>query len=118
MPRTRRLLVVFWLVAGLCLQGFALSREMSALGQGGDAAHAAMHLDAVAHHHDDDGSIRKDTSKKSLEHLKADCCVQVAGLLPQAVAAVPGMPLDRSRAELRDDAYDPPFLEGLMRPPR
>jgi hypothetical protein len=118
MSRARHILVVFWLAAGLCLQGFSLSRELSALGQGGDAVHAAMHLDSVAHHHDHDGAIHKDGSKKSIDHLKADCCVQVAGLPPQGVAAVPALPLDRSRAQHRLDAYDPPFLEGLMRPPR
>ena len=118
MPRPRRILVVFCLIAGLCLQGFALARQMSAFAQDGDAAHAAMHLDAVAHHHEGDGSIHKDASKQSLEHLKADCCVQVAGLLPHGAPAVPALPLDRSRAEARHDAHDSPFLEGLMRPPR
>ena len=118
MPRTRRILVTVCLIAGLCLQGFALARQMTALAQGGDAAHAAMHLEAVAHHHGDDGSIQRDDSRKSLDHLKAECCVQVSGVLPQGVAAVPELPLDRSRAEMRAKAYDPPFLEGLMRPPR
>ena len=118
MPRARRILVVFWLAAGLCLQGFAHAREMAALGLGGDAAHATLHLEAVAHHHDDDGSIRTDTSTRSLDHLKADCGLQVAGLLPQVAAGVPEMPHDRSRAPVRVDAYDPPFLEGLRRPPR
>ena len=118
MPRTRRLLVVFWLVAGLCLQGFAPAGGMTALGRDGDAAHAALHLEAVAHHHGEDGSIREDTSKKSIDHLKAEGCSQVAGLLPQGVATVPEMPLDGARLELRAQAYDPPFLEGLIRPPR
>jgi hypothetical protein len=118
MPRPRRILVVFCLIAGLCLQGFALARQMSAFAQSGDAEHAAMHLDAVAHHHEGDGSIQRDSSKKSLEHLKADCCVQVAGLLPHVTPSVPALPLDRSRAEPRHDAHDSPFLEGLKRPPR
>jgi hypothetical protein len=118
MPRARRILVVFWLVAGLCLQGLAPAGEMAALGRDGDVAHAALHLEAVAHHHGEDGSIKKDDSKKSLEHLKADGFVQVGAVLPQGVADVAAMPLDSSRAEPRARAYDPPFLEGLMRPPR
>src|SRR5262245_29755304 len=118
MPRTRRIFLVFWLVAGLCLQGFALAGQMTALAKGGDAAHAALHMDGVAHHHEGDGSIQKDESKKSLDHLKSDCCFQVAGVLPQGAASVPQMPLDRSHAVLRADEYDPPFLEGLIRPPR
>lgn len=118
MPRPRRILVVFCLVAGLCLQGFALARQLAEFGKTGDAAHAALHLDGVAHHHEGDGSIRADSSKSSLDHVSADCCVQAAGLPPQGAPSVPALPLDRSRAELRVDAYAPPFLEGLMRPPR
>lgn len=114
----RRTFLVVCLIAGLCLQGFALARQMTAFGKGGDAVHAALHLDAVVHHHDGDGSIHRDASKKSIDHLKADCCVQVAGLLPQSAPPVPVLPLDRSRAELRPDAHDSPYLEGLMRPPR
>ena len=116
--RLRNALLVFCLVAGLCLQGFALAGQMVALAQGGDPAHAAMHMDSVAHHHEHDGSIHKDASRKSIDHLKADCCVQVAGVLPQGVPPVPQMPVDRSRAGLLPDAHDSPFLEGLMRPPR
>jgi hypothetical protein len=118
MSRPRRLIVILGLIAGICLQGFALAGQMTAFARDGDAVHAVLHADAVAHHHEGDGSIHKDGSKKSLDHLKADCCVQVAGVLPQGVPSVPEVPLDRTRTETRPDAYDPPFLEGLMRPPR
>lgn len=113
----RRLLLVICLIAGIGLQGFALARQLSEFGKAGDAAHAAMHLDGVAHHHDGHG-IHKDASKKSLDHLKADCCMQVAGVLPEGAPSLPEMPVDRSGAQLPPDGHDPPFLEGLMRPPR
>ena len=114
----RKALLVFCLIAGLCLQGFALAGQMSAFARDGGATHSALHIEAVAHHHDPDGSIQRDSSKKSLKHLQADCCVQLAAVLPEGVPAVPAAPLDRSRVHAGADGHDSPFLEGLMRPPR
>ena len=118
MHRTHRFLVVLGLIAGICLQGFALAGQMTAFARDGGAEHAAMHMDSVAHHHEHDGKIHKDGSKQSVDHLKADCCVQVAGVLPSSVPPVQTMPAGRSTAEPRPEAHDSPFLEGLMRPPR
>jgi hypothetical protein len=114
----RRLAIAFCLVTGLLAQGFALAGQMVAFAQGGDAIHAAMHLESVAHHHGQDGSIHKDASRKSLKHLQADCCVQLAAVLPEGTPAVPAVPLDRSRIDTGVDERDSPFLEGLKRPPR
>lgn len=115
----RRLVLVVCLIAGLCLQGFALAGQMAALAKAGDARHAAMHVDYVAHHHEHDGSIHKDGSGKSLEHVQADCCVQLASVLPTFASAIPDVPVDQSSpADACADGHSSPFLEGLKRPPR
>ena len=113
----RRLVLVFCLIAGLVIQGFALAGQLSAFAQGG-ALHAALHLEKVAHHHDHHGSIHKDGSKKSLNHVQADCCLQLAAVLPEGAPVMPVVPMDRSRADGGTDGHDSPFLEGLKRPPR
>jgi len=114
----RRLALVLWLVAGLCLQGFALAGQMAALARTGDAVHSALHLDAVSHYHADDGSIHKDASKRSLKHVHGDCCIQLAGVLPAAPPGIPGLQVTSPRVDAADHGHDSPFLEGLMRPPR
>lgn len=113
----RRILIVLCLITGLLAQGFALAGQMAALARSGDAVHSALHLDAIAHHHGHDGSIHQDTSKKSLKHVQGDCCVQLAGMSPDATAQL-GLPAAPSRVHAVDQGHDSPFLEGLKRPPR
>lgn len=113
----RRLILVLCLIAGLCLQGFALAGQMAALARTGDALHCALHLDAIAHHHEHDGSIHKDASKKSRVHVQGDCCIQLAGAVPAALAEVPP-PVAAPLASSIDQPRESPFLEGLKRPPR
>jgi hypothetical protein len=114
----RRLALVLCLIAGLCLQGFALAGQMAALARTGDAVHSALHLDAVSHHHGHDGSIHKDASKKSLKHVHGGCCMQLAGVLPAAPPKVPGLHVASARLDAADLGHDSPFIEGLKRPPR
>ena len=114
----RRLILVLGLIAGLCLQGFALAGQMAALARTGDAVHSALHLDAVSHHHEHDGSIHQDASKKSLKHVHGDCCIQLAGVLPAAPPQVPGLQVASARVDVAEHGHDSAFIEGLKRPPR
>ena len=114
----RRAILVFLLVASIGFQGIALAGQVVAR-EGGDAAHALLHAEAVPHHHDDhDGSIHKDQSKKSKQHVQDDCCASVAGILPSAIRTVPLPQPAREPAAAQPRGHDSPFLEGLKRPPR
>ncbi len=109
---------VFVLIASICFQGVALAKQVLAWDRGGDAAHSLLHADGVAHHHGEDGSVHKDGSTKSMQHVQNDGCASVAGIPPSRIGAVaalnPGLP----RAGNARHAHDSPFLEGLKRPPR
>lgn len=118
MRRAFRIVALFWLVAGIGFQGFALAAQMSALAELGDAEHAAMHADAVAHHHHHDGSIQQDNSKKSLQHVQHDCCAQPAGVLPETSLQVPLLTSSAALWAADDASHPSAFLEGLRRPPR
>ena len=58
-----------------------MPRFVLVLAHDGDAAHVAMHIDCVAHHHEADGSIQKGSSTKSLKHTsqKTPDSAQMAG---------------------------------------
>ena len=114
----RRAILVFVLVASICFQGMALAAQFVAR-QGGDAAHALLHAEAVPHHHHHhDGSIHKDQSKKSKQHVQNDCCASVAGIPPSAIRAVQLPQPARQTAAVQPRGHDSPFIEGLKRPPR
>ena len=114
----RHIAIVLCLIAGLLAQGFALAGQVSALGIEGGPAHAALHLDSVAHHHEHDGSIHKDGSTESQQHLQSHCCVSFAGIPP----STPEVARPFSIADVAVSAvirgHGSPFLEGLKRPPR
>lgn len=118
MRRAFRIVALFWLVAGIGFQGVALAAQVSAMAGLGDASHAALHADAVAHHHDVDGSVHEDQSPKSLQHVQHDCCSQFAGVLPQVSLQVPPAGASASLVPAADAAHASAFLEGLRRPPR
>ena len=83
----RRAILVFILALSICFEGFALAGQVVARDRGGDAAHALLHAEAVPHHyHHRDGSIPKDPSKKSKQHVHNDCC---AGVLPARRPSIP-----------------------------
>ena len=115
----RRAILVFVLAVSICFQGVALAGQVIARDRDGDAAHAMLHAEAVPHHHHHhDGSIHKDQSKKSKQHVQNDCCASVAGIPPAAIrAAQPPQPA-RETAEAQPRGHDSPFIEGLKRPPR
>ena len=114
----RRAILVFVLVASICFQGVALAGQVIARDRGGDAAHSRLHVEGVAHHHHHDGSVHKDTSRKSKQHLQNDCCASVAGIPPSAIRALELPQPSRETPEVQPRGHDSAFIEGLKRPPR
>ena len=114
----RRAILVFVLVASICFQGVALAGQVIARDRGGDAAHSMLHVEGVAHHHHHDGSVHKDTSKKSKQHVQNDCCASVAGIPSSGIGAIAALNPAHAPADIARSGLDSPFLEGLKRPPR
>lgn len=114
----RRAILVFLLVASICFQGAVLAKQVLASDRSGDAAHSMLHADGVAHHHHEDGSVHKDTSSKSKQHVQNDCCASVAGIPPSRIGAVAALNPPPAPADIARNGHDSPFLQGLKRPPR
>lgn len=114
----RKTACVFVLIASICFQGVALAKQVLAWDRSGDAAHSVLHADGVAHHHHEDGSVHKDTSPKSKQHVQSDYCASVAGLPPSDTGAVLALNLSQPPADIARSGHGTPFLEGLKRPPR
>ena len=114
----RRAILVFLLTASICFQGVALAKQVLAWDRGGDAAHAVLHADRMAHHHHEDGSVHKDTSRKSKQHVQSDGCASAAGIPPSRIGAVAALNPVQPPTGIARDGHDAPFLEGLKRPPR
>jgi hypothetical protein len=114
----RKTACVLVLVASICFQGVALAKQVLASDRSGDAAHSVLHADGVAHHHDEHGSIHKDTSPKSKQHVQNDGCASVAGLPPSDTGAVVALNPSQPHADIARSGYGTPFIEGLKRPPR
>lgn len=114
----RRAILVFLLIASICFQGVALAKQVLAWDRSGDAAHSVLHVDGVAHHHDEDGAVHEDTSPQSKQHVQGDTCASVAGMLPARTGAVAALNPPQAPADIVPDGHDSPFLEGLKRPPR
>lgn len=114
----RKTACVFVLIASICFQGVALAKQVLAWDRGGDPAHAMLHADKVAHHHHEDGSVHKDTSGKSKQHVQNDGCTSAAGIPSSRIGAVAALNPVRPPADIARCGHDSPFLEGLKRPPR
>lgn len=69
----RRLLAVILLLSFFC-QAFATARQLVVFDHEGEfrAAHAEMHLEGSAHHHDEHGVAHQDDSPESIQHMLAD----------------------------------------------
>ena len=115
MPKTACALV---LNASICFQGVALAKQVLAWDRSGDAAHAGLHADGVAHHHHEDGSVHQDASQKSKQHVQSDGFASVAGLPPSDTGAVVALNPSQPPADIARNGHGTPFLEGLKRPPR
>lgn len=114
----RRLLAVLLCLSFFC-QAFATARDVGAFNHDAafQVAHAEMHLEGAAHHHDEHGVMQEDDSPESLQHMLAEAGPGAAALLhlPQR-----SLPVDRSPAPAitAEPVGPPPYLDGLRRPPR
>jgi hypothetical protein len=114
----RRAFIVIAVIGSLCFQGVALARQVLAWDHGGDAAHSVLHAGGVAHHHHEDGSVHRDTSQKSKQHVQNDGCASVAMIPAPDASGVGAWAASGGGADSPSEGYDSPFLEGLKRPPR
>lgn len=114
----RKAVLILGLILSIGFQGFALASQVLGWDRCGDTAHSVMHAEHVAHHHEHDGTVHKDASKKSLQHVQDHCCVQCACVLPSGIPPLAASPDDRSGIEAVCAGHDSAFLEGLKRPPR
>ena len=114
----RRALLVFCLAVSICFQGVALAKQVLSWDGSGDAAHSLLHAQSVSHHHHHDGSIHKDTSRKSKQHVQADGCVSLAFIPSSVLDAANELPTGDTPSSVLLRGHDSPFLEGLKRPPR
>ncbi len=114
----RRYAVVLALILAVGFQGFAFANRILGTDRGGDTAHAVLHAEGVAHHHDGHGGIQQDDSDASKQHVQHDCCTPFTAVLPAAALAVAAPLLGSTLAHAVDRRHDSPYLEGLKRPPR
>lgn len=114
----RKTVCALVLIASICFQGLALAQQVLAWDRSGDAAHAALHTDGVAHHHLEDGSVHTDVSPKSKQHVQNDGFASVAGLPPSDIGAEVSLDPSQVPGDVVRSGYGTPFLEGLKRPPR
>jgi hypothetical protein len=112
----KRLGVLIALLVALLWQSAALARSGAPSPLLADLEHAMLHWGDEGHHHHDDGSFHLDTSDESTLHVMTDH-VNGSALLRDTAQALPsfrGSPPGRDVAA----AAPPPFLDGLLRPPR
>lgn len=114
----RRLLALFLLFFTL-FQAAATSAQGIVFDSGlaQDLAHTVMHWEGTAHHHDDQGAYHQDDSDESAQHILADAALGATALL-QAVLPLFSAERMPSPVATIAAAGPPPFLDGLIRPPR
>lgn len=98
-------------------QSVVLARPGSTVNVLADLEHAALHWHEEGHHHHDDGSYHLDDSNESVQHLMADQLSASAALVASAHQAFPPAESASPRG-LHEGLLSPPFLDGLLRPPR
>ncbi len=114
-----RRLTTFILMLCMCWQALAYAGSAVVLADADELAHASMHFEGAAHHHDehDDGDIHLDQSPASAQHLMDEACVYAPALIAVLDLALPTLRPDLPVAAIAA-AAPPPFLRGLERPPR
>lgn len=114
MRRSATLIVMLF---AMLWQATTLARPGSTLNTLGDLEHAALHWQAVSHHHHDDGSVHLDDSQASAFHILGDQLTVTAALLPSSTQHFPPLAAGRP-GMLHDTRVTDPFIGGLLRPPR
>lgn len=109
----------FLLMLCMCWQALAYAGSAVVLAGAEELAHASLHFEGSAHHHDhhDDGEIHQDDSQASAQHLMDEACVFAPALIPVQHLSLPAVQPDMPVAVIAT-AAPPPFLGGLERPPR
>ena len=113
---TSRLRIVLILVAMLW-QAVAMLSPNYVAQRSGEMTHWVVHAqDANHHHHHDDRSLHMDDSGGSVVHSHADGSLTAAGLLTASQEGLPVLPPE-APAAVDVLPFEPPFIEGLLRPP-
>jgi len=114
--RMRRALTVFVLAFVMAFQAMTVTVFSSSQNNLADITHSMLHWQQESHHHNDSGSYQVDDSDASTLHLLADHNIAPV-ILPVADLWVfrlgTGIP-----PVFLALTTSPPFLEGLLRPPR
>lgn len=102
----------------MCWQSLAYAGAEVLGAEGEELAHALLHFEGEAHHHDGhDGDFHQDESPDSVRHAMNDACVFAPALLTAAV-----LPLLTICSDPPADAEatEPPLpvLSGPERPPK
>lgn len=114
----RRPLVLLLLLFSLFWQAVALAGHVtSPVAEDAEQAHALLHWQEAAHHHDEDGGVHLDDSQDAVQHIALDGALHGAALLP-ACLPLPAGAAGVAPVVLQDRLAPGPFLLGLRRPPR
>lgn len=113
----RRGVIVFLFMLSAFWQAAALAGHALALAQQEERLHSAMHLQEVAHHHEDDGTVVIDDSQASIQHVALDGSVGTPPL-GSAVTTLPAVFLSHKPTSLDELVAPSPDLSGPRRPPR
>lgn len=123
MPAVRKLFVIVMLLVGVAFQGWAAAAQRAMPAHGtSDPAHAALHLQEVAHHHHDDAAdgadaVVVDSSAESSSHLASDGALSSPAAGPVVSAAV-SKAAPYATPGWRQDPLSSPDPQGLRKPPR
>jgi len=113
----RRGLVLVLLVIAAFWQVAAIAGQTTAFASAEERSHALLHWQEEKHHHHEDGTVTRDDSDESLQHVVADGCLSIQALWTIAHAT---FALDRGPrpSTANEVALPAPPPDGPRRPPR
>jgi len=114
---TRLCLLVLMIGLGL-LHTFTIADRAGAFSSSVEMTHALLHWQGEAHHHHEDGSLAKDHSAQSTQHLNLDGCTSAVAILPPVLEVVaPILAASQPRCAI-EQACPWRTLDAPLRPPR
>ncbi len=109
--------ILLVLLISLLWQSLAMARIGSTVNPLADLAHATLHWQEKAHHHNEDGSLQMDDSRESVQHVVIDHLN--ASLDIGAQSSHGFLPLGSATPDGQQGQLMPnPAFDGLLRPPR
>lgn len=113
----RQSTVLLLMLFAMLWQSVAMARVGSTVNVLADLEHAALHWQAEAHHHHEDGSYHLDDSNESVRHVVTD---HLSVSLEMAAPESHDFPALGSAVHggVGTTAFPNPTLDGLLRPPR